>query len=511
MADQNIIDNRLKHLETHLEQENPVLLSAVQSFRDLDRVAYRMGLLDQTESFATQIPWWPLISILGTFSAGKSTFINNYLGTKLQRSGNQAVDDRFTVICYSEDPTPHILPGVSLDSDPRFPFYKISREIELVAEGEGDRIDAYLQLKSCNSDRLKGKILIDSPGFDADAQRTSTLRITDHMVDLSDLVLVFFDARHPEPGAMRDTLEHLVSKTIHRNDSGKFLYILNQIDTTANEDNPEEVIAAWQRALGEHGLTAGRFYTIYSPTASVQIEDDTLRQRYESKRDHDLAEIHDRMEQVEVERAYRIVGSLEKTAREIEDRVVPAIQEGLARWKKRVLWLDGIVFGLIAALIIGFGLSNGQLGNWWQWIRESTLHSGIFLAVVAGGGFVLHLALRNLAARSLSGWLKKQQNSLPVKINLVAAFAKSTRPWRSLLSKKPAGWSRGIRRKLSAIISQADEFVQQLNDRFTNPSGTSKAEITETEMDTRTDVEEVDAVEETVPEEESPTAVEKAD
>ncbi|WP_294041261.1 dynamin family protein [Thiolapillus sp.] len=486
MADQNIIDNRLKHLETHLEQENPVLLSAVQSFRDLDRVAYRMGLLDQTESFATQIPWWPLISILGTFSAGKSTFINNYLDTKLQRSGNQAVDDRFTVICYSEDPTPHTLPGVSLDSDPRFPFYKISREIELVAAGEGDRIDAYLQLKSCNSKRLKEKILIDSPGFDADAQRTSTLRITDHMVDLSDLVLVFFDARHPEPGAMRDTLEHLVSKTIHRNDSGKFLYILNQIDTTANEDNPEEVIAAWQRALGEHGLTAGRFYTIYSPTASIQIEDATLRQRYESKRDHDLAEIHGRMEQVEVERAYRIVGSLEKTAREIEDRVVPALQEGLARWKKRVLWLDGIVFGLIAALIIGAGLSYGQLGNWWSWIRESTLHSALFLAVVIGGGFALHLALRKLATRSLAGWLREQQDALPVRINLVSAFAKSTRPWRSLLSKKPAGWTRGTRRRLSAIITQADEFVQQLNDRFTNPSGTKaetgvEAPVTEAE------------------------------
>ncbi|WP_456405076.1 dynamin family protein [Thiolapillus sp.] len=480
MADQNIIENRLKHLETHLEQENPVLLSAVQSFRDLDRVAYRMGLLEDTESFATQIPWWPLISILGTFSAGKSTFINNYLDAKLQRSGNQAVDDRFTVICYSEDPTPHTLPGVALDSDPRFPFYKISREIELVAEGEGNRIDAYLQLKSCNSERLKGKILIDSPGFDADAQRTSTLRITDHMVDLSDLVLVFFDARHPEPGAMRDTLEHLVSKTIHRNDSGKFLYILNQIDTTANEDNPEEVIAAWQRALGEHGLTAGRFYTIYSPTASVQIEDPTRRQRYESKRDHDLAEIHDRMEQVEVERAYRIVGSLEKTAREIEDRVVPTLQEALDRWKKRVLWLDGIVFGLLAALVIGWGLSNGQLGQWWQWVRESTLHSGIFLVIVVGGGFLLHLALRNLAVRSLVGWLSKQQHSLPVRIDLVNAFRKSTRPWRSLLSKKPAGWGRKTRRLLSSIITQADDYIQQLNDRFTNPSGDQAAAEVET-------------------------------
>lgn len=29
------------------------------------------------------------------------------------------------------------------------------------------------------------------PGFDADSQRTSTLRLTQHIIDLSDLVLVF--------------------------------------------------------------------------------------------------------------------------------------------------------------------------------------------------------------------------------------------------------------------------------------------------------------------------------
>ena len=114
----NIIENRLSQLEKHLEQENPILLSTVQSFRDLDKVAYRLGLLNKNQSFATQIPWWPLISVLGTFSAGKSTFINHYLGQKLQRSGNQAVDDKFTVICYSKEQTPHALPGISLDSDP---------------------------------------------------------------------------------------------------------------------------------------------------------------------------------------------------------------------------------------------------------------------------------------------------------------------------------------------------------------------------------------------------------
>ena len=288
------LQQRLSELESHLEQENPVLLSAVQSFRALDRVAYRMGLMAPNQSFATQIPWWPLISILGTFSAGKSTFINYYLGHKLQRSGNQAVDDRFTVVVYSPEDISHTLPGVALDSDPRFPFFRMSHAIEEVAGGEGSRIDTYLQLKTCNSERLRGKIIIDSPGFDADAQRTGVLRITDHMIDLSDLVLVFFDARHPEPGAMRDTLRHLVSDTIKRADAGKFLYILNQLDSAAGEDNPEDVVAAWLRSIGEAGLTAGRFYTIYCPEVAIHIADEHRRKRFEKKRDEDLHDIYRR-------------------------------------------------------------------------------------------------------------------------------------------------------------------------------------------------------------------------
>ena len=465
------VDVRLKNLESHLARENPVLLKAVQSFRDLDKVAHRMGLLNKEESYAEQIPWWPLISVLGTFSAGKSTFINNYLGQDLQRSGNQAVDDKFTVICYSEDPEPHTLPGVSLDSDPRFPFYKFSYEIEAVAEGEGNRIDSYLQLKTCNSEQVKGKILIDSPGFDADAQRTSTLRITEHMINLSDLVLVFFDARHPEPGAMRDTLKHLVADTIHRPDSDKFLYILNQLDTAANEDNPEDVIAAWQRALGEHGLTAGRFYTIYSPTASIPINDEKLRQRYESKRDRDLAEIYDQMAQVEISRAYRIVGSLEKAAREIESKALPILTEGLAKWKKRTLWGDAIMLGLLAILFLVIILASGSLEGFWGWVGKSAGNTAIFLiglALVVGG---VHFLSRSIAARSLMGWLRKQQQRLSSQLDLVSAFRHSTKPWRSIFAKKPAGWSRRTRNAVKSLIGQADDYIQQLNDKFTNPSG----------------------------------------
>lgn len=270
--DKSIV-KRFESLKKHLQRENPVLLDAIGGFQKLDSIGYRTGLLESDESYSTQIPWWPLISVLGTFSAGKSSFINSYLGKPLQQTGNQAVDDKFTVVCYGQKNAGRVLPGLALDADLRFPFYKISDEIEKVAVGEGRRIDAYLQLKVSDSEVLRGKIIIDSPGFDADEQRTSTLRLTDHIVDLSDLVLVFFDARHPEPGAMQDTLTHLVTNTISRPDSNKFLYILNQIDTAAREDNPEDIVGAWQRALSQKGLTAGRFYTIFNQEAALPIED----------------------------------------------------------------------------------------------------------------------------------------------------------------------------------------------------------------------------------------------
>ena len=166
------LEKRLQNLEAHLQLENPILLQTVSSFRKLDKVSRRLGFLEREDSYATRVPWWPLIAILGVYSSGKSTFINHYLDYELQRTGNQAVDDKFTVVCFSNEGTVRALPGLALDADPRFPFYQISRALEEIATGEGRRIDAYLQLKTCPSERLRGKILIDSPGFDADAQRT---------------------------------------------------------------------------------------------------------------------------------------------------------------------------------------------------------------------------------------------------------------------------------------------------------------------------------------------------
>jgi GTPase Era involved in 16S rRNA processing len=479
MSESTQLEKRLRNLEAHLQLENPVLLHAVQSFRKLDQVARRLGFLDQEESYATRVPWWPLIAVLGVYSSGKSTFINHYLGYTLQRTGNQAVDDKFSVICFTRDDTVRVLPGLALDADPRFPFYQMSRALEAIAPGEGRRLDAYLQLKTCPSEQISGKILIDSPGFDADAQRTAILRLTDHILDLSDLVLVFFDARHPEPGTMHDTLEHLVSRTIHRPDSSKFLYILNQIDTTAREDNPEDIAASWQRALAQKGLTAGRFYRIYNPAAAVPIEDKNLRERFETKRDADLAEIHARMRAVEVERAYRVVAILEQTAHDIADKIVPKLQELLLRWRRWVFRVDGMVFGAIVLGVLGITLWAGEGGLYpfWEGLLASPVLGLVALGVVmvlAGYG---HFTIRKIVARHILAKLPQETN-LPPDMEFIGSFAralhKNTRWWRSMFFKQPAGWNPRVQRTLKEILAEANAYVQELNNTFTNPSGTGR-------------------------------------
>ena len=442
-------------------------------------MGYALGLLNPEQSFATQISWWPMISVLGTFSAGKSTFINHYLDQTLQSTGNQAVDDKFTVVCFGGEHGSQALPGTALDADPRFPFYQISNELEKVAAGEGRRVDTYLQLKTSPSEKLRGRILIDSPGFDADSQRNATLRLTDHIIDLSDLVLVFFDARHPEPGAMRDTLKHLVGDTIHRPDATKFVFILNQMDTTARDDNPEEVVGAWQRALSQEGLSAGRFYCIYNPEVAVAIEDEALKSRYESKRDHDLGEIHQRIQRVGVERAYRITGSLEKLAHQIEERYVPQLTEYKRRWRKLVLWGDGLlvagILGVATVTLSALGLFEGFAAlkpAAWDGSAVSLVMALLVISVIIGLFAFLHFRLRKLAAARIVQQIEKQYGVGLERERLRQAFLHNTGPWHSIFKKAPVGWGGRARKRLQQVIAEANQYVQTLNDRFTDPSGT---------------------------------------
>ena len=84
-----------------------------------------------------------------------------------------------------------------------------------------------------------------------------------------------------------------------------------------------------------------------------------------------------------------------------------------------------------------------------------------------------HLTLRRLAARDVLAKLETElaDTTDVLSKSLPQAFLKSTRAWRSIFLRQPAGWGPRTRRRVSEVQSEANAYVQDLNDRFTDPSG----------------------------------------
>ncbi|CAK0744478.1 hypothetical protein CCP3SC15_1300001 [Gammaproteobacteria bacterium] len=284
-------------------------------------------------------------------------------------------------------------------------------------------------------------------------------------------MLVFFDARHPEMGTMQDTLRHLVEDTIHRNDSNKFIYVLNQIDTTAREDNAEDVVASWQRALASKGLTAGRFYRTYSRTTSIPIENPNVRARYEAKRDMELADIDRRIHQVSVERSYRIVGALERAVVEMEDKVVPQLRDMIRHWRNTVLTLEVGLIGLVVLAAVSMGITAEQVNPVVERVGSNSSLLWATIAVLVLGLGWLHFRIRRVAALWVTARTRRALHKEELLENYLAAFAKNTRFFRSIFFSGPVGWNSHAKMELNQVMANAGGYVQKLNDAFTNPSG----------------------------------------
>ncbi|ACI99000.1 dynamin family protein [Rhodospirillum centenum] len=450
-------DARIDSLRDHLRAENPDLVPLVETYSRMDAVLRRLRLIGPEETLTNRIGWWPVISAVGLYSAGKSTILNDFLGQPVQRTGNQAVDDKFTVICHGNELRE--LPGTALDVDPRFPFHQMGAEIEKVVPGEGKMVDRFLALKTVPAEEVKGLILVDSPGFDSDEYRASTLRLIDHILDLSDLALVVFDARKPEPGVMRDTLDKLVARVKDRPDATKFLFVLNQIDATAREDNLEEVVGAWQRALAGVGITGGRFYAIYSERAAGSAE---VHPRLQEISRRDMAEIRLRIQQIPSVRGYRVASGLESVAKDVRDEAVPRLTDALRRWRRAtgIATLAALVVGVAAVIAAAVGAGGIGLLAQEPWP---------YIAIAAV--LLLVLAVRVVTARAAASRIAR---SLPAKLGAFGlsvreAFLEATR--RPLIPRStPVGWGPATDRRLREIHAEVSAEVRRLNDRYAVPS-----------------------------------------
>lgn len=184
-------------------------------------------------SLEAGIMWKPVVLILGNYSSGKSTLINEYLGGSIQETGQAPTDDSFTIISYDEalDLPVQIIKkhdGNYLLNDPEYPFEKLKKY--------GQRFVSHICLKKVNSPFLKEFAIIDTPGMlDSISEKDRGYNYQDVIGDLariSDLILVLFDPH--KAGTVQETYTALRETLPAATYEERVLFVLNRIDECAS-------------------------------------------------------------------------------------------------------------------------------------------------------------------------------------------------------------------------------------------------------------------------------------
>ncbi|MBI2603308.1 MAG: dynamin family protein [Deltaproteobacteria bacterium] len=189
----------------------------------------------------SKIKWKPLVLVLGNYSSGKSTLINEFVGAKIQTTGQAPTDDSFTVITCDEDDekTSHLPEGAVYETrdgnvllnDETYPFELLKKY--------GDRFASHFRLKKVNSKLLKNLAIIDTPGMlDSASEKGRSYNFQGAIGDLallSDLVLVLFDPH--KAGTIKESHFSLKETLPEKTFDDRVIFVLNRIDECTNLDD----------------------------------------------------------------------------------------------------------------------------------------------------------------------------------------------------------------------------------------------------------------------------------
>ncbi len=217
--------------ENYIRSLRTELLSLVEDY--LTPIALRYGYSETP--LETNIKWRPQVLVLGNYSSGKSTLINEFLDADIQGTGQAPTDDSFTIITYDSDQdngsrirVTEERDGKFLLNDPEYPFESLKKH--------GQRFISHFKLKKVNSPFLRNLSIIDTPGMlDSITERDRGYSYQDVIGDLAqiaDLVLILFDPH--KAGTVREAHTSLRDTLPAKTFEDRVLFVLNRIDECAS-------------------------------------------------------------------------------------------------------------------------------------------------------------------------------------------------------------------------------------------------------------------------------------
>ena len=320
------------------------------------------------------IKWKPIVLILGNYSSGKSTLINEFIGHPVQNTGQAPTDDCFTVITaddddpayesYTEGSIIEERDGDVLLNDPQYPFEKLSQY--------GEKFSSHFKIKKVKCAALENLAIIDTPGMlDAVTENNRGYeyqKVIGELASLADVVLMLFDAH--KAGTIRESYESLKNTLPQKTFENRVIFVLNRIDECSQLEDLIRVYGTlcWNLSQMMGRKDIPRILLSYAP--SKQKEKST-NHSFIQLLDNQQKELKTTIMNAPRQRLDHLATYVEKHSYRVQ-HLLESILE--LEKKKLRFWLQTLLLGFgfsffISTLTISylnFNLSFNNINSWWQ-------------------------------------------------------------------------------------------------------------------------------------------------
>ena len=207
------------------------------------------------------LKWKPIVLIIGNYSSGKSTLINEFVGQDIQRTGQAPTDDSFTIITCDPGISGAETPGSTLVNDEKLPFGLFKQF--------GERLISHICMKQIVSPALENMAIIDSPGMlDATSENDrgyDYMKVLGEFAKMADLIVLMFDPH--KAGTIKESYDAIRNTLPEKSGEHRIVFVMSRIDEC---DNLSDFTRSYGTLCWNMSQMTGRkdiphIYLTYSP------------------------------------------------------------------------------------------------------------------------------------------------------------------------------------------------------------------------------------------------------
>ncbi len=211
------------------------------------------------------LKWKPIVLLLGNYSSGKSTLVNELLERDIQLTGQSPTDDSFTVLTAPGlEEQEGLVPGATLVNDDNLPFS--------VMKSYGDKLVSHFQMKQLDLKILDNLAIVDTPGMlDSVTEKGRGYNydgVVGEFARLADLVVLMFDPH--KAGTIKETYTTIRNTLPVTSEEDRIVFVMSRVDEC---ENPGDLIRSYGTLCWNLSQMTGRkdiprIFLTYAPSAS---------------------------------------------------------------------------------------------------------------------------------------------------------------------------------------------------------------------------------------------------